>query len=63
MVEQKICCTFAKNKKYSMSEEIKFIYFLDGEEISREAINWESNINVKVQLNKVYITSISSLIE
>lgn len=43
-----------------MSEEIKFVYFLDGKEISRDSINWESNITVSVKLDKVYITSVVS---
>lgn len=40
-----------------MSEEIKFTYFLDGEEINREEINWESNSTIKVVKDIVYITS------
>jgi hypothetical protein len=41
-----------------MSEEIKFTYYLDGEEVNRESINWESNITVKVIKDKVYITKL-----
>lgn len=40
-----------------MSEEIKFRYFLDGEEVDRELINWESNSTIKVIKDTVYITS------
>lgn len=39
-----------------MSEEVKFTYYFDGEEVGRDSINWESNITVKVVLDKVYIT-------
>ena len=46
-----------------MSEEIKFVYFLDGEEVDRETINWESNITVRVKLDKVYITSAADLVD
>lgn len=46
-----------------MSEEIEFVYFLDGEEVSRDTINWESNIIVRVQFDKVYITSIRDLVD
>ena len=41
-----------------MSEEIKFTYYLNGEVVKRESINWESNIVVRVVLDKVYITSL-----
>lgn len=40
-----------------MSEEIKFVYFLNGEEVSKDSINWESNITVRVKLNEVHVTS------
>lgn len=41
----------------SMSEEIKFIYFLDGEQVERENINWETNITVIVVDERVNITT------
>ena len=41
-----------------MSEEIKFIYFLDGEQVERDNINWETDITVRVVGNKVSITTI-----
>lgn len=43
-----------------MSEEIKFVYFLDGEQVDRESINWESNSTIKVIKEIVYITSESN---
>ena len=39
-----------------MSEEVKFTYYLDGKEVERDSINWESNITVRVVKDKVYIT-------
>jgi hypothetical protein len=41
-----------------MSKEINFVYFLDGKEVTKDSINWESNITVRVKLNEVYITSV-----
>jgi|LakMenEpi03Aug12_release.lakeMendotaPanAssembly.Ray.scaffolds.fasta_scaffold3512657_1 hypothetical protein len=42
-----------------MSEEVKFTYYLDGKKVERHSINWESNITVKVVLEKVYITPLA----
>lgn len=39
-----------------MSEEVRFTYYLDGKEVERDTINWESNITVRVVKDKVYIT-------
>lgn len=41
-----------------MSEEVKFTYYLDGKEVERDTINWESNITVRVVKEKVYITQL-----
>jgi hypothetical protein len=41
-----------------MSEEIKFTYYLDGEEVERESINWETDITVRVVDGKVNITTL-----
>jgi hypothetical protein len=40
-----------------MSTEITFKYFYNGEEVQKSDINWESNITVKVDFDKVYVTS------
>lgn len=41
-----------------MSEEIKFTYYLDGEKVERDTINWETNIIVRVVGSKVDITTL-----
>jgi hypothetical protein len=41
-----------------MSKEIKFVYFLDGKQVTKDSVNWESNIIVRVKLNEVHITSV-----
>jgi hypothetical protein len=38
-----------------MSKEVKFTFYLDGKEIEREAIDWESDITLTVVEDKVYI--------
>ena len=40
-----------------MSEEVNFKYFYNGKEVEKSNINWESNITVKVEFDKVYVTS------
>lgn len=40
-----------------MSKEVNFKYFLDGKEVEKSSINWESNITVKVDDNNVYVTT------
>jgi hypothetical protein len=42
-----------------MSEEIKFTYYLDGEKVERDSINWETNITVRVVGDKVNITTLN----
>lgn len=46
-----------------MSKDIKFVYFLDGKKVTRDSINWESNITVRVKLNEVYITSVIDIVD
>lgn len=46
-----------------MSKDIKFVYFLDGKKVTRDSINWESNITVRVKLNEVHITSIVNTVD
>lgn len=38
-----------------MSEEIIFTYYLDGERVEKEVINWESNITVRVVKDTAYV--------
>ena len=46
-----------------MSKDIEFVYFLDGKKVTRDSINWESNITVRVKLNEVYITSVINIVD
>ena len=40
-----------------MSEEVNFKYFYNGEEVDKSQINWESNITVRINKDKVYVTT------
>jgi hypothetical protein len=40
-----------------MSEEVNFKYFYNGKQVKKSDINWESDITVKVEFDKVYVTS------
>lgn len=42
-----------------MSEEVNFKYFYNGEEVDKSQINWESNITVRVDKDKVFVTTTS----
>lgn len=42
-----------------MSKEITFKYFLNGKEVDKLDINWNSNITIKTVEDQVYVTTIA----
>lgn len=43
-----------------MTREVSFKYFLDGKEVHKSEIDWDSNITVKTVEDRVYVTTVST---
>ena len=43
-----------------MPKKIDFKYFLDGKEVHKSEIDWDSNITVKTVEDRVYVTTVST---
>ena len=44
-----------------MTKKIEFKYFLNGTKVNKSDIDWESNHTVKIEHDKVYVTTTGHL--